>query len=41
MGDWAVREFMPFGIHSHTQNWMLVAAAIAVVAILYARWSRR
>ena len=36
VGDWLLKEFMPFGIHSDLQNWMLVAAAIVLVAILWA-----
>jgi hypothetical protein len=34
MGDWPVREFTPFGIHSHLQNWMLILALIVVAGIV-------
>jgi len=36
MGQWLVGEFTPFGVHSHLQNWMPIAAAIVVIAVLNA-----
>ncbi len=41
MLDWLASEFTFFGIHSHFQNWMLVAAAIVLVAIFYAWLNER
>lgn len=37
MGDWLIGQFSIFGIQF--QNWMLVALAIALGAIVYARFT--
>jgi hypothetical protein len=39
MGDWLVRDFAIFGVT--VQNWMPMALAMAVVAVIISRRLRR